>query len=387
MSENNALDVLTERLRTVRSPWRVGLDLGGGREFIVDGTAGVLTARGGTDVADCDVAVKESELLMLLSGKLDVRMAFLFRQAALKGAMRPAVETFDTLAGKDMAYTSSLPRFPAPTTDMSVAQRDLDEAGYCLIKDALNPTQLERLRHQVEHQATREAETGVGYFEGNMADGSGGHPIQRLYALMNKGDVFIELMDHPLIEEFLPQRLGRNYVLSTFFCILAGPGGVPMALHYDQSPIMPTLRDFVVGYNIVFFINEFTAANGATRVMPGSHLDSNRTAPADIFSIDGTVAAEGPAGTALIFDSRLWHGTGPNRTEGARRGLFMYYVRPWMRTTENWQLSVHPSVYERLSDQQRARLGYRHTDGLGRVQGSYDGAIVKYDPESLVLEL
>jgi ectoine hydroxylase-related dioxygenase (phytanoyl-CoA dioxygenase family) len=378
--------MLADRIGRVSGAWRIGIDLADGRRVVADCASGTVAPRTTADTVDCDLRVADGDLRDLLLGKLDIRGAFLFRQAQVEGPMRPTVEFFDALAGNGMRYRSDLPG-SRPTTDLATARRDLDEAGYCLIADALDAATLARISARVDEQAAREAAAGVGHFEGAMADGSPGHPVQRLYALMNKGQDFIDLLDHPLIDAVIPERLGGDCVLSTFFTIAAGPGCAPLGLHFDQISIVPVVREFAVGYNLVFFLDDFTDANGATRVIPGSHRDANRLAPADILSMDGTIAAEAPAGTALIFDSRLWHGTGANRTGGKRRGLFLYYVRPWMRTTENWSLSVHPDTFDRLSDKQKARLGFRHTAGLGRVQSSTEGSIVRDDPDRLVLQL
>ena len=55
------------------------------------------------------------------------------------------------------------------------------------------------------------------------------------------------------------------------------------------------------------------------------------------------VATEAPAGTALVFDGRLLHGTGTNTTQDNRHGLFMYYCKGWMRQRENVSLSLSPT--------------------------------------------
>jgi len=378
---------LTDRLRRVKGSWRVGFDLGAGQQLLVDCTAGTVTTRQAEDRTDCDIRVPRRELLELLSGELDARAAFMYQKAMVTGPMRPAMELLDALAGNGVTHEPTVARLPHPTTDIDVTQRDLDEAGYCIVADALSPELLERLRCRVDQQASGERASGRAFFEGARADGGDGQPNQRLHALVNKGKVFLELLDHPLVDEFFPARLGDHFVMASYFCIIAGPGGTSMALHTDQIPVMPMIRDFAVGLNLVFFLDDFTDTNGATRVFPGSHLGGNRVAPADIYSTDGTVAAEGPAGSALLFDSRLWHGTGPNRTSRMRRGVFLYFVRSWMRTTENWALTVHPSVFEGLTDRHRTMFGYRQTGGLGRVQASIEGSIPAYDPEQLIPEL
>jgi ectoine hydroxylase-related dioxygenase (phytanoyl-CoA dioxygenase family) len=122
-------------------------------------------------------------------------------------------------------------------------------------------------------------------------------------------------------------------------------------------------------------------------VLPWSHLPENHVAPEDTFSQDNAVAAEGPAGSALIFDSRLWHGTGPNRTDQKRHGLFLFFNRQWMRPLENQYFATHPSVIEKMSDRVKILYGLRHTDNLGRVGYTRHGDFVRYAPDQLIMEM
>lgn len=149
---------------------------------------------------------------------------------------------------------------------------------------------------------------------------------------------------------------------------IARPGNVPMMLHTDQVGIQPPVREIAFGMNIMWFLCDITAKNGGTRVFPGSHLGA--IAPDDPFNIDGTVAAEGPAGTALVFESRLWHATGPNSmTEGERPVILMFFMRSFVRQQENNFLSIRPEVEATMSDRVRRMLGYMTDGAFGGVEG------------------
>lgn len=95
----------------------------------------------------------------------------------------------------------------------------------------------------------------------------------------------------------------------------------------------------------------------------------------DPFSIEGTIAAEGPAGTVLIWDSRVWHGTGPNRTDGKRHVILLYFNRAFMRTQENWSLSLRDDVRARLSERVLTMLGFPRDQHDGRRGRSARGHI------------
>jgi ectoine hydroxylase-related dioxygenase (phytanoyl-CoA dioxygenase family) len=114
-------------------------------------------------------------------------------------------------------------------------------------------------------------------------------------------------------------------------------------------------------------LDDFTADNGATCVVPGSQrLHRN---PRDADNGSKTCPLVAPAGSMIVFESRVWHRTGFNRTRNQRRaGVFAWYTRPIYRTQENWFLSLDPAVRQFASDDMLVLLGYR-TQGLGLVNG------------------
>jgi ectoine hydroxylase-related dioxygenase (phytanoyl-CoA dioxygenase family) len=78
---------------------------------------------------------------------------------------------------------------------------------------------------------------------------------------------------------------------------------------------------------------------------------------------------EAPAGSAVVFESRVWHRTGHNATSSeTRAGVFAWYTRPIYRTQENWFLSLRPETRQFASEEALVLLGYK-TQGLGLVNG------------------
>ncbi len=79
---------------------------------------------------------------------------------------------------------------------------------------------------------------------------------------------------------------------------------------------------------------------------------------------------EAPAGSVVVFESRLWHRTGHNGTAAERRaGVFAWYTKPIYRTQENWFLSLKPEIRQFASEEALVLLGYK-TQGLGLVNGA-----------------
>jgi len=253
------------------------------------------------------------------------------------------------------------------TTDLARAKADLAEHGFCLVGDALEPRTVDSLRRKVAERAAREVEDGTDYVYENGSN-------QRVWTLLNKGAEFVELALHPLALQMMEHLLGYGFLLSNIDANIAGPGGKPMFLHADQSFVPdPWPWPFPLVANIMWMLDDFTPENGATRVVPGSHKLGHGPEPADLAGRPGRAATEAvvaPAGTALVFDGRLWHQTGANTTEGERRhGILAYYCRPFMRQQENWFVSLRPEVLEAAPARLRQLLGYENYLSLGMIDG------------------
>jgi ectoine hydroxylase-related dioxygenase (phytanoyl-CoA dioxygenase family) len=139
--------------------------------------------------------------------------------------------------------------------------------------------------------------------------------------------------------------------------------------------------------NVFYMLDDFTEENGGTRIIPFSHKPENGVSPTNIFSQEGTIAAAAPAGTAFVFDSRLWHGTGPNVTNMKRHAIAMIFARYWVRPIENWSLQIPPSTFELMTERQRALCGFRGAYAMGGVEGVQHGKMVRWAPENLIPEM
>ena len=91
--------------------------------------------------------------------------------------------------------------------------------------------------------------------------------------------------------------------------------------------------------NVLWMLCDVSEENGGTRLVPGSHLSGRQPTPEDDRPED-IVSAQAPAGSALIIDGRLWHGTGANRTDGDRLVVLTTFCGPQFRPQENYTLGV-----------------------------------------------
>jgi ectoine hydroxylase-related dioxygenase (phytanoyl-CoA dioxygenase family) len=127
---------------------------------------------------------------------------------------------------------------------------------------------------------------------------------------------------------------------------------------------------------------DFTATNGATRVVPGSHRwDPDRTAqPSEL------VAAEMTAGSAVLYLGSTIHAGGANTTvDEWRRGMHLSFVLGWLRTEENHYLTTPPDVARSLPRASQELLGYAAHDAIAQM-GGYLGTVELRDPVELLAD-
>ncbi|MEZ5226263.1 MAG: phytanoyl-CoA dioxygenase family protein [Acidimicrobiales bacterium] len=108
-------------------------------------------------------------------------------------------------------------------------------------------------------------------------------------------------------------------------------------------------------------ISDFTADNGGTLMVPGSH----RWTADRVAQPDEIVAAEMPAGSVLVWLGGTLHGAGANVSDQWRYGVVVTYSVAWLRQEENQYLSIPPDVLATLSPELRALTGHTMHNGLG----------------------
>ena len=300
---------------------------------------------------------------------------------------------------------------PGATEDIEQAKSDIDRYGYCLIANALTPSEVEAARTRLIEQAAAELEQGTAFEDGGprqqwgeFTDGRGslrqraytaaaGGVNQRVWMLVNKGRIFRQILFTAGARAVVDHLLGSDYQLSSYSANIAKPGGVAMNLHTDQwwmpnpigrgpSPLptgsitrqqtnlkgeeAPAMIAPCVCVNVMWMLCDFTAENGGTRLVPGSHLRGRP--PGEQDAAEETVAAKGQAGTAMVFDGRLWHGTGANVSDVNRYGLLTTFCGPQFRPQENFTIGTRPEVLAEASPELLALLGFKIWSGYGRVE-------------------
>ena len=224
--------------------------------------------------------------------------------------------------------------------DAETAAR-LDRDGYAPLPDVLSEAQLTAIRSRLAELLAAEGDqAGIEVHQEAGAD--------RLADLINKGAMFDACFTDSRVLACIARVLG-DFRLSSLNFRAARPGHGRQSLHADWGGPVPA-----GGYqvcNSIWLLDDFTASNGATRVVPGSHRFGRAAREAlDDPSADhpDEVRLIAPAGTVVVFNSHLWHGGTENRSDRPRRALHSYFTRRANRQQLDQKKYLRPETLARL---------------------------------------
>jgi len=245
---------------------------------------------------------------------------------------------------------------------------DIAERGYTVIADAFDLDLADALLADLDglhaRLDVRPADNG---FEGRRT--------LRVYNLLVHGERWQQVPVHENVLPVVERVLDPGCLISSLSSIDIRSGESAQPIHADDQLIpLPKPHPPTV-CNTMWALTDFTDANGATRLVPGSHLADDNP----IFGGDyDTVAAEMPRGSVLVWHGSLWHGGGANHTDERRVGIAMNYCAGYIRQQENQQLGVPPELVATFSTRLQQLVGYSVYNGL-------IGHIDKHDPRNLLM--
>ncbi|TQV91595.1 phytanoyl-CoA dioxygenase family protein [Cordyceps javanica] len=212
------------------------------------------------------------------------------------------------------------------------------EHGYVIIPDAFSASEIREAKEELRRLAR---EPGPGPASAGGRNAFEGYQTRRVYALLNKSRVFDKFPLHPDVLALNDYFLDDGFLVTAFHSIDIQPREEAQALHHDDAYIKIPRPHPPYGTAVMVALDDYTATNGSTVVIPGSHAWDGSRAPSRAEAVPVVM----PAGSLVYFLGTLWHGGGANRSERGRRALTVQYCMSWMRQLENQQLAVD---WERL---------------------------------------
>jgi len=232
---------------------------------------------------------------------------------------------------------------------LTTAQRkQLDDLGYLVLPGLMSAGLLNSLRERVEELFGEEGAGSGSEFKQEPG-------ARRLANLVNKGRIFEGVIVTPAILECMAHVLGPEFKLSSLNVRSTNPHSeADQPLHCD-SGALPDTRGFSV-CNSVWMLDDFTPENGATRMVPGSHLWRRLPKPEMYEAHPEQQLVTGAAGTVVVMNAHMWHGGTANRTGAPRRAMHVYYTRadkPQQQYQKRW---LSPEVQARATPEARRIL-------------------------------
>jgi len=231
-----------------------------------------------------------------------------------------------------------------PVASLTVEQsRQLDEQGYTILPSLIDSGWLDQLREAFDDIYDAEGEA-AGKEAGQMEG------VRRLADLVNKGEVFDRIYQHPLLLAAVWHILQRPFKLHSVNGHEPLPGAGQQNLHADWGGARD--RGIYHVSNSMWMLDDMTADNGATRLVPGSHLNpgsinelvADRTVPHP-----GEICLTAPAGSVGVFNGSAWHSCTQNRSGSRRRVLHGAFIAREHEQQTDQRAHLRPETEARLS--------------------------------------
>ena len=242
-----------------------------------------------------------------------------------------------------------LNRLPNTATADEVSV-SLKEHGYVIIDELVPAAVMDRL---AEEMAPHIASTPYG------EDKFLGFSTQRTGAMIARSPTARDLVMNPLVLGVAERHLHKasTFQLHLTQVITVHSGSPEQVLHQDQLAwdFFPFPDDYEVQCNTLWAMTDYTAENGATRIVPNSqYVGVNKKFPPE-----AGIPAEMKKGSVLLYTGKVYHGAGANRTDFPRQAINITYAVGWVRQEENQYLATPFEIAKTLSDDLLRLMGYQ----------------------------
>lgn len=244
--------------------------------------------------------------------------------------------------------------------DLDAHAGAIERDGYTVIADFMDAARLAEVRRV------------LGYYLGSHSGRNPfeGHRTERVYTLVARGKVFWDIALDARVLALCDRFLLPGCLLTASQAICIRPGEQAQALHHDDTFYTVPRPRPMISLSTIAAVDAFTADNGGTEIIPGSHLwgDDWR----DRAAAAKTVPVVMPAGACVVFSGTLVHRGGGNRSNAPRLAFSNQYCQPWARQQENFLQGVPLEVARQMPERLQQMLGYSiHPPFMGQLTASH----------------
>lgn len=239
------------------------------------------------------------------------------------------------------------------------AIKSIKQNGYVLLENILSKAECEMYKHMLnrDYEKYSALYAGSSITDHNLNDKSGEKIV---YNLHNKDIRYLDLCCHPsvlsVVKEVLQEGSYRNSGQFNLLCFDArdpDSNAEVQQLHTDSN--LPGQGGYPLIMVALFMLDDFTVENGATRIVPYSHLRSDYPENKKIY--DEEIIIEASKGSVLIFNAALWHGGGKKTKDSSRWAVLPSYGRFFIKPSFDFARNIPAHIFEQLTDDRKVLLG------------------------------
>lgn len=264
----------------------------------------------------------------------------------------------------------------------------IEKDGFTLIENFLSAEDLVEVRRV------------LGLYLGSRAGRNNfeGFKTERVYTLVARARIFWKIVLDPRVMALCDHYFLPNYLLTASQAIHISPGETPQPFHCDDSFYSVPRPRPMISLSTIVAVDAFTAENGGTEVVPGSHLweDARLAGFHEQLFSDSPQNQEAmaalsrpvvmPPGACVVFAGTLLHRGGANRSSGPRCAFSHQYCQPWARQQENFTLSVPVEVARQMPPMLQSLLGFSiHPPFMGQLTASHPTKALEEGYENRVI--
>lgn len=231
------------------------------------------------------------------------------------------------------------------------------EHGYAVIEDVASHQEMDALRDAIHGLASQPSEV---------------HGLARAAPfLLGRHPAVDRIATKAKILAFAEVSVGNGFRASQIAGSITPQGNENTGVHADQNWLPAPFPEHNCVITFCIPCEGMTAADGATRVVPGSH--SLRRHPTPDETRSETVPIEVGKGGAAVWDGSVWHGTGQRKTDGVRTVLHATYQRLYTQPIDDYSYLLRDEAYLASAPEgMRQLLGDGLFFGTSSVKGIVD---------------
>jgi ectoine hydroxylase-related dioxygenase (phytanoyl-CoA dioxygenase family) len=238
----------------------------------------------------------------------------------------------------------------------------LDGGGAVRFPGLFGAEQVERARAIVERETTDDKITGSHFNQ----DDDDALLQRRVWNLFARGEVFCEMVQHPVIVETMRAFLGSDFIVGSMCASRTMPGFRGQEPHLDypywdfhREHSFPTRinSSFPLNCQGTILLDPFTEETGATAYRPGSQRQIHYPGPGDGFFDDYELMLGDP-GDLVLFFGLTWHCAMPNLSGQGRTGILIEFLPKFVTPIEDLLSDLPDGFVESASPTIRQMLGF-----------------------------